>query len=116
MVILLVPLPTLNQLVPPSNIIPAEEFTEITVPSLVAVAPAVPFFTPVLSVLVSSLQLGLPFESVFHTLFMVEEVGAATIPAVFKAFNGISRLDALAQVVEALVLYSSYLLVIFIRS
>jgi len=47
---LLVPFPTLNELVPPWNIIPLDDKADITEPLVMLVAPAVPNLTAVLSV------------------------------------------------------------------
>jgi hypothetical protein len=48
--ILLVPSPTLNDFVPPWNIIPLDDKADITEPLVTLVAPAVPNLTAVLSV------------------------------------------------------------------
>jgi len=48
---LLVPSPTLNEFVPPWNIIPLDDKADITEPLVILVAPAVPNLTAVLSVM-----------------------------------------------------------------
>ena len=101
--ILLVPLPTLNEFMPPWNIIPLEDSADITVLSVILVSPADPNLIAV--VLIGFPQLGFPWESVLQNLLASLTLGAVTIPAVFNAFTGIEVIALYHVDISLLVLY-----------